>query len=89
MNDTAVASDTRAVGGSFLDELVRDGARKMLAAALQVEVAAYIDAHADLVDEQAPATSAVSPWAPTMVETVGTPCCRASTVLNWTPGLDP
>ena len=39
------------VGGSMLDELAREGARRMLAAALQAEVAAYIDAHADLVDE--------------------------------------
>ena len=29
-------------GGSLLDEIVRDGARRMLAAALQAEVAAYI-----------------------------------------------
>jgi transposase-like protein len=41
-----------AVGGSLLDELVRDGARAMLAAALQAEVAAYVDAHRDQVDEQ-------------------------------------
>lgn len=40
-----------AVGGSMLDELVRDGARQMLAASLQAEVAAYIEAHADQVDE--------------------------------------
>ena len=40
-----------AVGGSMLDELVRDGARAMLAAALQAEVAAYVDAHVDQVDE--------------------------------------
>ena len=39
------------VGGSLLDELARDGARAMLAAALQAEVAAYVEAHADLVDE--------------------------------------
>jgi len=39
-----------AVGGSLLDELVRDGARAMLAAALQAEVAAYIDAHSGEVD---------------------------------------
>jgi putative transposase len=39
-----------AVGGSLLDELVRDGARTMLAAALQAEVAAYIDAHVGEVD---------------------------------------
>jgi hypothetical protein len=35
----------------MLDEIVRDGARAMLAAALQAEVAAYIDAHADQLDE--------------------------------------
>jgi len=35
----------------LLDEIVRDGARQMLAAALAVEVAAYIDAHAGEVDE--------------------------------------
>ena len=35
----------------MLDEIVRDGARQMLAAALAVEVAAYIDAHAGEVDE--------------------------------------
>ena len=40
-----------AVGGSLLDELARDGARQMLAAALQAEVAAYIEAHADQLDE--------------------------------------
>jgi len=40
------------VGGSLLDELVRDGARAMLAAALQAEVAAYVEAHTDQVDEQ-------------------------------------
>ena len=42
---------TGSVGGSLLDEIVRDGACKMLAAALQAEVAAYIDAYADQVDE--------------------------------------
>jgi putative transposase len=36
---------------SLLDEIVRDGARQMLAAALQAEVTAYIAAHADEVDE--------------------------------------
>lgn len=38
-------------GGSLLDEIVRDGARQMLAAALQAEVAAYIEAFADELDE--------------------------------------
>ena len=39
------------VGGSLLDELARQGAQRMLAAALQAEVAAYIDAHAGEVDQ--------------------------------------
>ena len=38
-------------GGSLLGEIVRDGARAMLAAALRAEVTAYIDAHAGEVDE--------------------------------------
>lgn len=38
-------------GRSLLDEIVRDGARQMLAAALQAEVAAYVDQFADQVDE--------------------------------------
>src|SRR4051795_11959504 len=47
----AEASNENTAGGSLLDEIVRDGARKMLAAALQAEVAAYIEAHRDEVDE--------------------------------------
>src|SRR5690606_12130784 len=43
--------DAATVGGSLLDEIVRDGARQMLAAALQAEVAAYIERFADQVDE--------------------------------------
>lgn len=39
-------------GGSLLDEIVRDGARQMLAVALHAEVAAYIEAHADERDER-------------------------------------
>src|SRR3954464_7052351 len=39
-------------GGSLIDEIVRDGARRMLAAALEAEVAAYVAAHADQLDEQ-------------------------------------
>ena len=41
-----------AAGESLLDEIVRDGARQMLAAALQAEVAAYVEAYADELDEQ-------------------------------------
>ena len=40
------------VGGSLIDEIVRDGARRMLAAALEAEVAAYIAAQADQIDER-------------------------------------
>ena len=39
-------------GTSVIDEIVREGARAMLAAALRAEVAAYIEAHAGEVDEQ-------------------------------------
>src|SRR3954453_15695138 len=47
------AHDSEAIeaGRSLLDEIVRDGARAMLAAALQSEVAAYIEAHAEQLDE--------------------------------------
>jgi transposase-like protein len=38
-------------GRSLLDEIVRDGARQMLAAALQAEVAAYVEQFVDQVDE--------------------------------------
>jgi transposase-like protein len=48
-------SGSTATGGSasssLLDEIVRDGARQMLAAALRAEVAAYVDRFADRLDE--------------------------------------
>jgi transposase-like protein len=47
-----VAGQAAAVGGSLIDEIVRDGARRMLAAALDAEVAAYIAAHVGEVDER-------------------------------------
>jgi putative transposase len=47
----AEASKENTADASLLDELVRDGARQMLAAALQAEVASYVEAHADQVDE--------------------------------------
>src|SRR3954468_18613601 len=51
VQEGSTANDTGPeVGGSLLDEIVRDGARQMLAAALRAEVAAYVDAHADQVD---------------------------------------
>ncbi len=44
--------DASTVGGSLIDEIVREGARRMLAAALEAEVAAYIAAHREEVDER-------------------------------------
>jgi transposase-like protein len=38
-------------GGSLIDEIVRDGARRMLAAALEAGVAAYIAVHSDQLDD--------------------------------------
>jgi transposase-like protein len=45
------ARDADGASLSVLDELVREGARRMLAAALEAEVAAYVDAHVGEVDE--------------------------------------
>jgi transposase-like protein len=45
------ADDAAGSSVSLLDELVREGARRMLAAALEAEVAAYVEAHAGEVDE--------------------------------------
>jgi putative transposase len=43
-------TEANPAGGSLLDEIVQDGARQMLAAALHAEVAAYIEAHRGEVD---------------------------------------
>jgi putative transposase len=43
-------SEPNSIGASLLDEIVRDGARQMLAAALLAEVAVYVEAHAGEVD---------------------------------------
>ena len=51
VHDADASSENGAAGGSLLDEIVRDGARAMLAAALAAEVAAYIDAYAGEVDQ--------------------------------------
>jgi len=47
----ATVMDAVTTDGSLIDEIVRDGARRMLAAALEAEVAAYIAAHADQLNE--------------------------------------
>ena len=51
VHDAEWANDNAGASRSLLDEIVRDGARQMLAAALQAEVAAYIEQFADQVDE--------------------------------------
>ena len=43
-------SEANETGASLLDEIVRDGARQMVAAALRAEVAAYVEAHRGEVD---------------------------------------
>ena len=50
VHDVAEPNDNVA-GRSLLDEIVRDGARQMLAAALQAEVAAYVAQFADQIDD--------------------------------------
>jgi len=52
VTDVEVTPAARAPSVSLIDEVVRDGARRMLAAALEAEVAAYIDTHADQLDER-------------------------------------
>ncbi|MFG2045293.1 IS256 family transposase, partial [Dactylosporangium sp. NPDC048998] len=47
----ATVSEPAVSGGSLIDEIVRDGARRMLAAALEAEVAAYIAVHAGELDD--------------------------------------
>ena len=50
VHDAQEANGSEA-GRSLLDEIVRDGARQMLAAALQAEVAAYVATFTDQLDE--------------------------------------
>ncbi|WP_425824646.1 IS256 family transposase [Streptomyces fractus] len=49
---TVVTEDGSTRGGSLIDEIVREGARRMLAAALEAEVDAYIAELADERDER-------------------------------------
>lgn len=52
VHDAESANEDEGVGRrSLLDEIVRDGARQMLAAALRAEVAAYVEQFADHLDE--------------------------------------
>src|SRR5690242_13086177 len=52
VHDAQEANDSAdGEGRSLLDEIVRDGARQMLAASLKAEVAAYVEQYADQLDE--------------------------------------
>jgi hypothetical protein len=51
VHDVDVSNDNAGASRSLLDEIVRDGARQMLAAALAAEVAAYKEQFADQLDE--------------------------------------
>ncbi|WP_249645207.1 IS256 family transposase [Nocardia sputi] len=52
VHDAQSANEADGAGGrSLLDEIVRDGARQMLAAALRAEVSAYVEQFADQRDE--------------------------------------
>ena len=50
--DDSPRSETEILLGSTLDELAREGARRMLMTALEAEVAAYIERHKSVVDEE-------------------------------------
>jgi hypothetical protein len=47
-----IDGSSNSYGRSLLGEIVREGAQRMLAVALQAEVAAYVEAHAGEVDER-------------------------------------
>jgi transposase-like protein len=51
VHDAESANEDGAASRSLLDEIVRDGARQMLAAALRAEVGAYVEQFADQLDE--------------------------------------
>jgi putative transposase len=51
VHDSGSSNEDAGASRSLLDEIVRDGARQMLAAALAAEVAAYVDQFSDQVDE--------------------------------------
>jgi putative transposase len=51
VHDAHLSDEDAGAGRSLLDEIVRNGARQMLAAALQAEVAAYIEQFTDQLDE--------------------------------------
>jgi len=72
-----------------LDELAREGARRMLAAALETEVDAYIAAHAAVVDEHGHRLVRRNGHAPARQLATGPGRSRSSapgwTTAGWTP----
>ena len=52
VHDSRSSNEDAGASRSLLDEIVRDGARQMLAAALAAEVAAYVDQFSDQLDER-------------------------------------
>src|SRR6202167_1245935 len=51
VHDSGSSNEDAGASRSLIDEIVRDGARQMLAAALAAEVAAYVDQFSDQLDE--------------------------------------
>jgi putative transposase len=52
VHDSGSSNEDAGASRSLIDEIVRDGARQMLAAALAAEVAAYVDQFSDQLDER-------------------------------------
>src|SRR4029450_8116785 len=71
MLSVVVDEQARAELTTDLDELFREGARRMLAAALEAEVQAYIATHAELVDEHGHRPLARTGHAPARTITTG------------------
>src|SRR6266508_1568675 len=71
MGSVVVEGRARAELTGDLDELFREGARRMLAAALEAEVAAYIATHAELVDAHGHRLVVRNGHAPTRTITTG------------------
>jgi putative transposase len=71
MLSVVVDEQARAELTTDLDELFREGARRMLAAALEAEVEAYLAAHTELVDERGHRLVVRNGYAPARTITTG------------------
>ena len=85
MLSVVVDEQARAELTTDLDELFREGARRMLAAALEAEVEAYLAAHAELVDEHGHRLVVRNGHAPARSLTTGSARWRWS-ARGWTTG---